>query len=234
VLLTGVNVPPGFWTTEHPWILVVVAVWVGGSVLVGAVRRERLDSGARAELRVMDVIKTVLVDVAQLANLGLTDITVRVFVVRHRWIELLGTPVLRCVASLTLRIQPPQRSNITWTRGKGVVGLCWDDAERGQVGLLGLDTAALAAIAASLSEAQWAGLTIKQQAGLTQAEARRLGYYGVVVAYPICDSDQRFRGCLVVEGPAGTLMQLTGNNVADYLYRQQRLVWSTLVGGERL
>lgn len=57
VLLTGVNVPAGFWTTENPWILVLVALWVGGSVFVGAARREGLEAGARVELRVMDVIR---------------------------------------------------------------------------------------------------------------------------------------------------------------------------------
>jgi hypothetical protein len=234
VLLTGVNVPAGFWTTEHPWILVLVAVWVGGSVFVGAARREGLEAGARVELRVMDVIKTTLVGVAPLAHLELTQLTVRVFVVRRRWRDLLGTPVLRCAASLTLRLQPPLRSNVRWTRGKGVVGLCWDDAEQGRGGLLGLDTQELAGIAATAAEAEWAQLTPKERAGLSQAEARRLGHYGVVIAYPIYDSEQRFRGCLVVEGPPGTLQQLTGDDIADYLYQQQRLVWGTLVGGARL
>jgi hypothetical protein len=73
-----------------------------------------------------------------------------------------------------------------------------------------------------------------EQGGLRQDEAKSLGYFGAIVAFPICDTQEKFRGCLVVEGPAGDLTKLSTDEIKDFLYAQQRLLWSTLVAGDRL
>lgn len=72
-----------------------------------------------------------------------------------------------------------------------------------------------------------------QRGGLTQNDARRLDYFGVVVAYPMCEVDGTFRGCLVIEGPVGSVNALTRDEVADCLHTQQRAAWLTLVAGDR-
>jgi len=231
--LAGVNVPQDFWAKDHPWTLIVAAAWVGFVAISESLRRERIETGARVELRIVAICKTTLVDVARLANIELTQLTVRVYVVR-RSPYLLWDRVFKCVGSITLRIIPPQRSNVVWTRGTGIMGLCWENAElRGELKYLAGDTAGIAKAAQTMSETEWSGLSPLQRGGLNQAQAASLGHYGAILVYPMTDSDPKFRGCVVVEAPSAKLSELHREDVLDYLEQQQNRIWLTLVAGDR-
>jgi hypothetical protein len=106
------------------------------------------------------------------------------------------------------------------------MGLCWERGEQGRLELLAADTAEIAAAAQQRSADEWAELSRLEQGGLTQEQARAHSYYGTVVAYPIYDNSRKFRGCIVVEGPAGKRPELTTEDVKDYLEVQQQLAWS--------
>ena len=222
--LASVNYPRDFWS-QRSWVFGPVAGWLFLVAVATPIRQQRLNTNARTELELITVCKTTLVGVAKLAGLAVTELTVRMYFVR-RPPSLFGLRVLRCAASLTLQVRPPQRSNILWTRGTGIMGLCWEKGEHGRLELLAADTAEIAAAARQLTANEWAQLSRLEQGGLTQQQARAHDYYGTVVAYPIYDNSRKFRGCLVVEGAAGKRPELTTDDVKDYLEVQQQLAWS--------
>lgn len=131
-------------------VLVLAAVWIGASTLAGLTNHQRLETTARGELRLIPVVNATLVQVAGLAALRITHVTVRVYVVK-RPLALLGVRVLKCAASVTLQTRPPQRSHVLWTRGTGIVGICWDKAERERAELVAADTHEIGEAARRLS-----------------------------------------------------------------------------------
>lgn len=105
---------------------------------------------------------------------------------------------LRRVAKIRLGSGPPG-SKIWWTRGKGVIGRCWDS---GQAVLM--DTGAAYAPWADASPEQWAAAPDDVRLGLAHDEfARIVGKYAVVVATPVFGAQGRVRGCVVADVLAG-------------------------------
>lgn len=231
--LAGVNVPQDFWSKAHPWTLVVAAIWVGYVAISESIRRARIETGAQMELRIIAICKTTLVDVARIATVDITQLTVRAYLIR-RPPYLLWERVLKCIGSISLRIIPPERSNVVWSRGTGIMGLCWENAEvQHHLRFLAGDTNDIANAAKTLSASDWADLSPLQRGGLSQAQAATLGHYGAILVYPMVDSRGAFRGCIVVEGPSDKLADLCAGEVLDYLEQQQQRIWLTLVAGDR-
>jgi hypothetical protein len=142
-------------------------------------------------------LSAALVQVAERAGSGPTDIKnfgISAFIVRRRLLHPRHGQQMR-VARVRLSSTPPP-SNIAWTTGKGVIGLCWETQQ-----IIATDTAQMYDDLRECSKAEWDQLRPAVQLNLKYEEFRRIaGKYAGVVAVPIVDSrTERYRGCVALD-----------------------------------
>jgi len=110
----------------------------------------------------------------------------------------------------------PATANVTWKPGKGVAGAC---VERGVV--VAVDLAQMYDDLGPLDENSWNALADDVKMGLSWREyLETLDKYAVVIAVPVIDDSRRqarIRGCVVLDGPRGSLAQLTEPEVIALL-----------------
>jgi hypothetical protein len=110
----------------------------------------------------------------------------------------------------------PVSSDVAWRPGKGVIGACVD---RGEV--VAVDLAQLYADLGDPTAEEWRDLPADLRLGLDYEEYRDVrDKYAVVVATPIIDDSgprSRVVGCVVLDGPAGRLADLTTDEVLGLL-----------------
>lgn len=103
-------------------------------------------------------------------------------------------------------------SGVTWTRGKGVIGKCWE--ERQDVGRnFARDYGRLV----NCTEEQWNRQPERIRQGLSYAEFRRTRDHGAVVATPILSADAKFLGYISIDAPGDCYDVLWSDSVRDKL-----------------
>lgn len=93
----------------------------------------------------------------------------------------------------------PVPSDVKWTKGKGVIGTCWDTA-REQV----RNTHSLYAGLSATSESDWEAVDDDIRMGMSFRDFCQVkGKYGSVIAVPVRDSNNRLRGVVALDSPKG-------------------------------
>lgn len=173
-------------------LLATVGLVEGLQRVIGGVVRERQLTRAR---HFSETLRALLVNLVDASQVDWTSIGVNALLVRRRY-RWFGRESLHRVGRERVR-STPRHSNVVWTKGKGVIGRCW---ERGQD--YGLDLRAIYAEVAGLTEeewsnlrsdqpgiteAEWANLPAEKTFGLSYHDFLRTRHHRVVVATPILD-----------------------------------------------
>ncbi|WP_432488175.1 hypothetical protein [Kineococcus sp. SYSU DK018] len=214
----------GLWDTTPGVVgvlVVLTAVLAVVSTAAQAVGRWRAARRAAHRDVLDDLLHAVLWGVVDATGLDPRELAVAV----HR----LHRPVWPGRPARLLRLhrvragRRPAASGTTWAPGKGVLGRCVAEGE-----VVAVDVAAADAALGDVDAAGWQRLPAEARQGLTFAEHRRLrGKYGTVVAVPLVDDAgpvSAVVGCLVLDGPAGCLPQLTTPAVLGLLEASGRAV----------
>lgn len=199
VLMTkGASWPSEAFWSDKTKLIVAAILFVGFAAVNGIfettrnVRRER-----REELELNLQLPLRALFVGLLDDLGpehFRDLGINCFLVRRRarpgfpWTGL----ELNRVASFRLKSRP--RAGVRWTRGKGLIGACWE-TNCDVVANLEQEWAHIRTI----SETEWNLLDDGLRYGLSHSEYLRTKDYEVIVATPIQDKEGRFVGCISVD-----------------------------------
>jgi hypothetical protein len=190
-------------------VLVLAVVGLGESLrtAIGGFVRERQLREARW---FSETLWALLVQVVQASKLDWTDVGVNAFLVRrrYRWI---GRKVLKRVGRERIRSLPPP-SSVVWTRGKGVIGACWEHGIDVSLDL----NAHFAGVEESTAE-EWSQLSDEERLGLTYEEFQRTRHYGVVVATPVLDRAGRVIGVVSADSLDGPHDRLWNSEVREAL-----------------
>jgi hypothetical protein len=129
--------------------------------------------------------------------------------------------MLERIADLRFRIPPP--TSITWTKGKGVIGICWK-REQFVIG----DNKNAYEQAQAISADDWAKADEKITFGLTRKQLEKTKDYGVIAAQPMFDwkNPRSIVGCVAITAPSGSDAQLDSESVKELLVDLSDLVWS--------
>ena len=172
-------------------------------VVGGLVIADRLKQGRQFS----ETLRALLVELVDKTQVDWKSISVSAFLVERRW-RWFGPEQLRRVGRERIR-STPRTSKVVWTRGKGVIGQCWDSHRD-----FGLDLRAIYAKAAGmtaeewsnlpdhstgLTEEEWSNLPHDQRYGLTYDDFVRTRHHSVVVATPILDRSDNVIGVVSVD-----------------------------------
>ena len=129
--------------------------------------------------------------------------------------------ILERVADLRFFIPPP--TGITWTKGKGVIGICWK-RRQWAIG----DTEKVYEQAKAMSNANWKKADETITFGLTRKELENTRDYGVIAAQPMFDFKNRrsIVGCVAITAPSGSDAQLSSDSVKNLMVGLSDVVWS--------
>jgi hypothetical protein len=172
----------------------------------GALRERRLQDTRR----ISETLRGLLVQVVQASNLDWTAIGINAFLVRrrYRWV---GARVLDRVGRERIR-STPAPSRVLWSRGKGVIGRCWESGQD-----LGFDLREHFAEISDLTADQWADLPHEQRLGLSHDEYLRTRQHGLVVATPVLDRSGKVIGVISADAPSGARDRLWNEQVREVL-----------------
>ncbi|GCE75880.1 hypothetical protein [Cellulomonas biazotea] len=187
------------------------SLWPGAAVLTGVVLivataaesvwglfrvRHRGRSEANA-LQIEKQLVSVLVQVAKEAHI---DVDVagcnvwRIYTPRH------GAPALHRVGHRRLSDYPPM-SDRAWTKGKGVIGRCWDSGQTRFWDFTALQEKMKNKT--ELSEAAWRAMKPADRWGFDRDEyLDAIRKYQQVLAVPIVDSQGQVLGCISIDIPS--------------------------------
>lgn len=185
--------PKGFWIGRTPWVLGALVV-TGVVPIVLVVVSEYGEKARRLAIEREQKIETFLVAslVYAVRHAGADWLTtgIQTFVVKGFWKP-------RHVRVAKVRLGPIPSSGIVWTKGKGVIGKCWETRTEQYE-----DLNARFAPYQAYDRAQWDALPATDRFGLTYDDFQRLGHkYGIVAAVPIVDRNERYIGCVTVDTP---------------------------------
>lgn len=207
--LFGADTPRDFWDGRESWFLTAIAL-----LAISAVRPLVSDflgrRSVQEEQRLLDALKAAHVQVVEITGIDWKDLGLHAFVVK-RGIPWFWQEQLVRVARWRLKSFPPA-VGVRWTRGKGLIGRCWDLRQN-----VGADLAKDWGEEA-LSRDQWEELDEELKYGLAFEEYERLRIYGAIVATPILGSGGRFLGCISADAPAGTFDLLWDDSVLETLH----------------
>jgi hypothetical protein len=185
-------------------VLAVVTLIEGLERLIGSVVRERHLKQAR---QFSETLRALLVQLVDKTQVDWKSISVSAFLVRRRY-RWFGREELNRVGRERIR-SIPRASNVSWTRGKGVIGQCWANQRD-----FGLDLRAVYAEVAGMTEDEWSnlpdenpGITEQQWSnlpddiryGLSYHDFLRTRHHNVVVATPILNRSDRVIGVVTVD-----------------------------------
>jgi hypothetical protein len=145
---------------------------------------------------------------------------VHAFWIKRTWRHPRG--VLKPIASELLHVSTP--SGITWLKGKGAVGLCWDEQRD-----IGVNLAEDWGPLLGCTESEWDQAPEAVKYGLTYAEFKRAGEYGAIVVTPIFDSQSHeVRGCVSVDAPEDSYDVLWSSSVREAIQDAAQTIWRSL------
>lgn len=105
----------------------------------------------------------------------------------------------------------PTPSEIRWTKGKGVIGMCWNTG-REQV----IDTGSLYAEYAGCDQASWNMAPAEVRSGMSHRDFTRIeGKYGTVVAVPVTCKGEKVIGVVALDAPPGHHEELADPAVVE-------------------
>lgn len=203
-------------------VLAVVSLIEGLERAIGGVVREHQLTQAR---HFSETLRALLVNLVDASQVDWTSIGVNALLVRKRY-RWFGRESLHRVGRERIR-STPRHSDVVWTRGKGVIGRCW---ERGQD--YGSDLRAIYADIAGMSEQEWSNLgsnqpgiteedwaqfSVDKTFGLSYADFLRTRHHRVVVATPILDRAGRVIGVVSADSRDAGLDQLFTDEVRGVL-----------------
>ena len=176
----------------------VPVVQLGRSELGHAFARKQIER----ERQVEAVLASSLVYMVRHANAEWDKTGLQVFCVRRKrwkfWIEYQ-------VRLAKVRLVPMASSGVSWVKGKGLIGRCWETRKPHFV-----DLDAHFAAHANVKQWDWDLLSSETRYGLTFEDFQRLrGKYGFVAAVPIIARNDKYLGCVTVDMPPGAAARLT-------------------------
>jgi hypothetical protein len=220
--LSRLKWPSGFWDGRDDWIAYTLIGVCVASILLPIMselgekaRRQAVER--RQQLHTF--LASSLVYIARHSGADWETTGVQAFLVKRRWLRETH------VAEAKVRLRPIPASGVQWTKGKGLIGRCWETRQPQFV-----DLAAHFADYEQLGAEDFGRLPEATRFGLTFDDFQRLkGKYGIVAASPIVDEKGRYLGCVTadfpVEGDHGTIPQAP---VLESLMTTARLVVEVL------
>jgi hypothetical protein len=191
VIVTGVR----HWS---PWIAVGAAVGVGGLTFIDQIRQisARYQSAQRnaARTTMQQELITLMYLITEDKTVKLIDLGASVFNIRRYWtlrpafipIPWLPWREQRLHRILRFRLSAsPQTSQLSWTKGKGAIGKCWEERQP-----VLLDRRATIAQFGEgkhpTDDAAFSRLTTDQRAGFSREEFNQMiDRYGEILAVPV-------------------------------------------------
>jgi hypothetical protein len=197
-------------TTPQFVAATIVVVSAPGADALLYVRDKRRDESRRGLARqVSETLRIALVQIIDLTGLDWKAVGMNAFVIRSgRWRR---PRYLHRIGRERISIHPLP-SEVVWTRGKGVIGRCWELNSD-----VAVDLAKHFAPYAAFTEAEWNALPTDERFGLSYVEFRRTEQLGPVVATPMQESNGTIIGVVSVDGPPGSFVRLSSEPVREAL-----------------
>lgn len=120
---------------------------------------------------------------------------------------------LKQVRLSKLRLGAIPASGITWTKGKGLIGRCWD-TKAPQWEKLNLHFAPFM----TLTRAEWESYSPERVYGLSYDDFQATkGKFGLVAAVPIIGTTGQYLGCITMDTPASSSNRIDKNKAIQSL-----------------
>lgn len=203
--------------------LAITAYLAAGAPIGRAIRNFRFDRSASFSTEVQSALGGALLLLLKREGFDIATAGLSVFVIRWSWWPY---PRRRLERVARLRLAAlPQGSNIKWTRGKGVIGRCWELNEP-----LRAPTAETYAGYLSCSRKQWRGLTRKERHRFRWREFRQIApKYQGVVAIPIRGPKDQCVGVTSLDVKAGAAYdQISSDEAAEIVAEASRTIGGLL------
>jgi len=206
----------GLWDVSSAVVVGLVAAAAVLGVVSTAVQAVAGVRSRRVETRrdlLDELLRGTLWAVVDRTGIDARDLAPAVYeLVPARW----GRPATLRRAHRVRAGRRPVSSEVRWAPGKGVVGRCVTTGD-----VVAVDVSAWESAARAVDADGWDALPDADRWGLSFAEVTRLrGKYAVVVAVPLVDDRgprSRVTGCVVLDGPAGSLPTLSDPAVLGIL-----------------
>lgn len=206
-----------FWNGKAGWAVGGLALTAAVPVLQ-AIIAERGERSRRKAIEREQTVQTFLIAcliyVVRHAKADWENTGIQAFVVRGwgGW--------ARQVRLSKIRLGAIPSSGIRWTKGKGVIGRCWETRTPQYV-----DLAAHFAPYLGDSQEQWDGLPAATRFGLSFSDFQtQKGKYGIVAAVPIIDRKDNYVGCITADMPPNPARVPSREEVIKSLAGTARLV----------
>lgn len=204
-----------FWEDRKAWALLAlgaVAAFTLIEHILAGVRAWFEDRRERQASLVQQILYLCLIQVDEATDDSLEYYNIGLHVWRKgwrlTWRPPFGRRQLIKVAKVRLS-DTMQSSRVVWTKGKGVIGKCWETKA-----VVRRDLGSFKPYVSGSQEA-WYAAPPDFRLNLTWEEFQRTANYGGVIAAPMLDKRDRFRGCVSVDGPEGTYQTLDTERVRD-------------------
>jgi hypothetical protein len=221
------SVNPPTPPSSQPWwvyaAIVVLFVAAALSPAISAWRNYRGSVTGNFVRQVEETLRVPFVQICKSSGQPAWEISAHAFVLRRRrWLP--WQRELQQAGRLSLG--RPHGGDVHWTRGKGIIGLCWQqyEADHNNVTVMS-DIAAHRRSAMSQPASVWDQLPSSDRLGLTHEEYAKVTADGVILACVIDDSSGGFRGCISLDAPAGTLAQMDKPEVWEAMKQAARSIW---------
>lgn len=119
-----------------------------------------------------------------------------------------------------VRLASAPESGVAWTKGKGVIGQCWEHRANILVDLAGPPFSDLL----NVPKEEWDNIPAETAYGLSHGDYQALGAkYGIVAAVPIIGGNGKYLGCVTLDMPPGHVLANT-NDAMEFLATTADLV----------
>ena len=201
--------PPDYWTDKGSllgWCLLAVAALPIFQRIAADIEDWSEKKALNRSREIEDRLVTTLVQACTDANADWRTTGIQAFLVQRKWFRWRGRPWTEWwrpyeyvqVRVGGVRMQPSASSGVKWTKGKGLIGRCWD-THLPQCQNLGRHFARHL----TCTESSWAALSDAERFGLSYSDFKRLGKkYGIVAAAPIVVGGE-YKGCVTADSPPG-------------------------------
>jgi hypothetical protein len=185
--------PLGFWTQHQNWLIAAFVITAFAPIAqvffveIGErLRRKAVERERKIERFLSAALIQAVNHGADWQNTG-----IQVFLLRGwKWRK-------RHVRAAKVRIGAIPSSGVKWTKGKGIIGKCWETRMAASA-----DLGSHFAPFLHSSKPRWEALSSDTRYGLSFEDFQRLGAkYGWVAAVPIIDGNDKYLGCVSVDTP---------------------------------
>jgi len=219
----------------RPGLILWACICVPGGVAVADQVRlmynERKAGPRAARQEAIDIaLVDALLQVSDLTGYNKWGVGVTAWGVKRRGFR--RTPVLERLGRRRFTDRPAP-SNITWTKGKGIIGLCWEREAEVHKDLRG---ACARYPQGNITASRFAEITEDLRQGMSLEELQKMiGKYGEVLAVPMKDRNGSFIGCIAVDIPiddCGDGLPRLGKVSVRHVAATTAAVVSRVIGGD--